>query len=785
MYEKASPKPGFMGFFDIKKAAKRIDRSIRDHHSDSKQKFETGQSNPILDQSDQWPGENGAQNTFEKPAEHNGDIFAEPISIEEPPRIFKRVAHEQVPKGCAHGDGDEPIQTNNFYNNLTLEDQTFPIWPLPYSLWFTRDPNSITGFALNHTDASQRVFGPDSSASPAQFYFNPPRIQSIVFSGHSVRHDNTHLLLTDHEKMSVTAKLVPEGSSNKSITFPLVQGMGFVTAIYNNIVPIIGSQVGFKDFKFQKSINGLKKYRVTLFNEVTWSLYVKGNVDLKLSGQNIIEGSGLCSDLIVQCCKGDSKFYDECCGIYPIKCDVSAEIESNDRRACLYSFSYSMIGTSKSGRGIVWCLPHHQEALTASSKKNATDLKLDSPTKGVMQAYIANSLTMKEFDLPVYVNWEPWSSVERFSGKANYSNKALEIIKKATELEVQQDVVAMANIDSMYTSGKILDKFAYIAYCAHFILHDASLTSIILPKIKQAIEIFARNQQAFPLVYDKTWKGLISSAEPAADFGNSCYNDHHFHYGYHIHAIALVAKVDSDNGTGSWLHDNNNLVYNYAQTLLRDVCNSSKKDRFFPQFRCFDWYHGHSFAHGIFASGDGKDEESSSEDYHFAYGMKLFANVTGHLDMENRANLMLAVMKRSMNMYMLFSDDNRIQPKRIIGNKVAGITFENKIDYATYFGRGQIGDEWVHGIHMLPITPISSYIRQKSFVKEEWDQKLGPIVNRITDGWKGILMLNYALFDPVESWRWFARSDWHDSLIDNGMSRTWSLAYTAGIGGAE
>jgi endoglucanase Acf2 len=40
----------------------------------------------------------------------------------------------------------------------------------------------------------------------------------------------------------------------------------------------------------------------------------------------------------------------------------------------------------------------------------------------------------------------------------------------------------------------------------------------------------------------------------------------------------------------------------------------------------FDWYHGHSFAKGLFESADGKDEESSSEDAFFAYAIKMWAD---------------------------------------------------------------------------------------------------------------------------------------------------------------
>jgi len=689
------------------------------------------------------------------PVIHNDgeDIFNSTISEGEPPSIYKRVQHNVIPKGCRL---DGPIQTNNFYNNLTLEDQTFPIWTQPYSLWVTNDANQLYGLAFNHTENTQKVFGPDNQA---QFYFNPPKIKSWVLSGEGLN-NNTGLTLDNHGKLSVTASFNYNGGN---ITFPLVQGMGFITSIYTNVRPILGSQVGVQEF----SQVGHNKYIAKLFNQVVWSVYVTGDIQLQLSNPNQIVGNRV-GNAIIQFARGDSRHYDECAGAYQVSLELSGKVYGDNGEYC---FNYGTQGTSIAGTGLVWCLPHHYEALVDTSRD--TQLQLDSTTKGVMKAFKTNVLTMKE-SLPVNVNWEPWAT---FSSSPNYSQNSINLIRQAAENDVNADVVAMANIDSMYTSGKILDKFSYIAYVCRFILKDSELTSKILPKVKEAIEIFANNKQKYPLVYDSTWKGLISSAEPAADFGNSNYNDHHFHYGYHIHAIALVAKIDP-----SWLHANNDLVYNYANMLLRDTA-SPKADSYFPQSRSFDWFHGHSFAHGIFASGDGKDEESSSEDYHFAYGMKLYAKVVGDEKMEARANLMLAIMKRSVNMYMLFSDDNKIQPPQIIKNKVAGISFENKIDYATYFGRGTIANEWIHGIHMLPITPISSYIRNEKFVREEWDQKLESIIDAIPDGWKGILMLNLALSDPRRAWKWFSRDNWDDRLIDNGMSRTWSLAFIAGIGG--
>ena len=84
--------------------------------------------------------------------------------------------------------------------------------------------------------------------------------------------------------------------------------------------------------------------------------------------------------------------------------------------------------------------------------------------------------------------------------------------------------------------------------------------------------------------------------------------------------------------------------------LVRDVANPSVEDDYFPVSRSFDWYHGHSFAKGLFESGDSKDEESSSEDALFTYGMKMWGQVTGDASMEARGNLMLSVQVSVMSL---------------------------------------------------------------------------------------------------------------------------------------
>jgi endo-1,3(4)-beta-glucanase len=172
-------------------------------------------------------------------------------------------------------------------------------------------------------------------------------------------------------------------------------------------------------------------------------------------------------------------------------------------------------------------------------------------------------------------------------------------------------------------------------------------------------------------VYDLLWRGLVSSStyltkDPNMDFGNSMYNDHHFHYGYFVHAAAVIAYLDP-----AWLAEGTNKAW--VNALVRDYANGVEDDAFFPFSRCFDWFHGHSWAKGLFESGDGKDEESSSEDAFSLYAVKMWGKVVGDANMEARGNLQLAVLARSLRHYFLMTSDNTVEPPRFIGNKVSGI----------------------------------------------------------------------------------------------------------------
>lgn len=161
-----------------------------------------------------------------------------------------------------------------------------------------------------------------------------------------------------------------------------------------------------------------------------------------------------------------------------------------------------------------------------------------------------------------------------------------------------------------------------------------------------------------------------------------------------------------------------------------------------------------------------------------AFGLKMWGTVTGDAALVARSNLQLAVLTRTLRNYYLYEDSNAVQPPNFIGNKVAGILFENKIHHTTFFSADI---EAIQGIQMIPVHGPTGLTRNKNFIQEEWDAFFGDgKIDNINNPWKGIAYAQYALVDPVGSWEFFASPSFQDSWIDGGASRSWFLAYAAG-----
>jgi endoglucanase Acf2 len=79
---------------------------------------------------------------------------------------------------------------------------------------------------------------------------------------------------------------------------------------------------------------------------------------------------------------------------------------------------------------------------------------------------------------------------------------------------------------------------------------DAIVAETCLDKSKETFNTFLRNVLPYPLFDDEIYRGIrslegIARNDVNAEFGNTALNNHHFHYGVHIHRNGTSSdKID-------------------------------------------------------------------------------------------------------------------------------------------------------------------------------------------------------------------------------------------------
>ncbi|CAN9402383.1 unnamed protein product [Alternaria alternata] len=715
----------------------------------------------------------------------SSNIF-QPIATGAPPSALPSRADHPVQKQHID-DKDVPIQTNKFYANFFLGSRSFSTWTHPYSLSWDNNPNDGTyGIAISHTTRDKFAFVPD--ANNTRFFISPIGIHHIILTAAELKSD-TSLSLERLGAFSTWVNLRPNNMQGTRIlmSLPVAQGMGMVTAVYDRAKPVIETTVFFLSLDWVERVNGVTdKYRTVLNDGSHWLLYVTsdgsiGTLPFVLENSTTITGP---ADFIgkIQVTKNPSgeaveSIFDHSAGVYAVNATISATVNG--------AFGSYTIDWTKGGLVerplLMYALPHHVESFDQQTAASLKDITLVTTTKGFARAIVADRMTMVENDLPDTIGFAPWAKNPNAAGGSeniNVNSQALALINQAGIAELSQDMIRQTSLNSMYYSGKGLVKFATIIYTLNSMTGNSQYAAAGLDRLKDAFNVFVNNTQPEPLVYDQVWKGIVSGASYSGDlgldFGNTLYNDHHFHYGYFVYTAAVIGHLDP-----TWLGQGSNKAW--VNSLVRDFANPVT-DEYFPFQRSFDWFHGHSWAKGLFESGDGKDQESTSEDTFATYAIKMWGRVIQDPNMEARGNLQLAVQARSIKNYFLMEANNTNQPAGFVKNKATGILFENKIDHTTYFG-GNI--EYIEGIHMIPLNPSSAYTRRRQFVQEEWATYFdNGRAEQVQGGWKSILKANQALFDQKASYDFFANPNFNEQL-DGGASRTWYLAYSAALLAAE
>lgn len=206
------------------------------------------------------------------------------------------------------------------------------------------------------------------------------------------------------------------------------------------------------------------------------------------------------------------------------------------------------------------------------------------------------------------------------------------------------------------------------------------------------------------------------------NFGHAFYQDHHFHFGYHIYAAAVVAKFLPTKAREQW---------DAVMIMARDIANPSSEDPYFPQWRHKDWFVGSSWASGIVPKTwgpdmNGRNQESISEAVNAYDGLALYgaAMLEAFTEVGDATRMAVARNVRDTGRFMLATEltagkmywqvcegdcgpgTQRIYPVEYTP-KVVGQIWSDSAQMQTWFG-----SSWwkVYGIQLMPQTAVSVHL---------------------------------------------------------------------------
>ncbi|RHY32591.1 hypothetical protein DYB32_002408 [Aphanomyces invadans] len=661
-----------------------------------------------------------------------------------------------------------PIPTNRWWGNLisTGKDvkEVLRVWTNPYAVAMLP-----TGIQVSYPAATRAFGGASGNPGASRYYLhgaqNDLTLSAAEFSSLAAEATSANFQVTSWDDLGVTVR--KDMGAAASMTSVFVSGMAFATATYVSLVPALTTEhaiqsVNGRALKEGEAVSGTK-FVVALANGQTWVVYASMEVSLAahLTTQ-LVAATSFSGTLQVALAASATDI-----AVYDSYRDCAVQGGTVVPATTSYTFRWATTGMCAAGL-LHFALLHHADTMDGATARQVNLTHLASTTRGAMVPFVSATAT--------------WTLQEPKLVSAGMFPRQRPTAARVTATDMRRHLTddihspwTLPLDGSYYFNGKAAQKYASLCLMAAdpAVSSDATLLATCRVKLEKLLAPFASNAWTYKLVYDAVYKGIVSSQgfvqkDLNADFGNTMYNDHHYHFGYWIATVAIANAVHP---TMASLPQLNQL----AALLARDVANDNGADTAFPTFRMFDWFRGHSYSHGVTALADGKDQESSSEEVNFHYGLMLFGQAVGNANVERLGRLMLTLNARSIQMYFLMDSANRIHPPAIRANKVTGIYFDNKVDYATWFSSER---HCIHGIQMIPVSPATEFVRTTRFVQEEWTDILAhtAIVKQNTESnpWLSLLLTNYAAINPDD-----AIKKLQTAAMDDGLTRSWALYMAA------
>ena len=312
----------------------------------------------------------------------------------------------------------------------------------------------------------------------------------------------------------------------------------------------------------------------------------------------------------------------------------------------------------------------------------------------------------------------------------------------------------LATWTDSYNEGQVMNRLIQTARIADLTGNIESRDKM-LATIKERLEdwlTYENGEVAFLFYYNNTWSAMLGY--PAGHGQDNNINDHHFHWGYFIHAAAFLEQYQPG-WASQWGDMINHLVY--------DASSPSRTHEKYPFLRNFSPYAGHCWANGFASFPQGNDQESTSESMQFHSSLIHWGSVTGNDEIRDLGIYLYTTEQKAVEEYWFDMNERTFKPdqpfslvSRVWGNSYDNGTFWTADIAASY------------NIELYPIHGGSLYLGHNTdYVQKLWTemtQNTGILQNEENANlWHDVMWKYLAFVDPQ------AAIDLYDSYPDRTM----------------
>ena len=293
-----------------------------------------------------------------------------------------------------------------------------------------------------------------------------------------------------------------------------------------------------------------------------------------------------------------------------------------------------------------------------------------------------------------------------------------------------------------YNEGQEMNRLIQTARIAE-LTGDSAAFQKLLATVKTRLENWLTHtapEVAFLFFYNQTWTALIGY--PAGHGQDVNINDHHFHWGYFIHAASFLEQFEP-----GWAAQWGGMV----NLLDRDAASQNRNDQLFPYLRNFSPYAGHCWANGFASFPQGNDQESTSESMQFNSALIHWGSVTGNDSIRDLGIYLYTTEQSAVEEYWFDQYNRNFGPtqqyslvSRVWGNSYDNGTFWTADIAASY------------GIELYPIHGGSLYLgHDTNYVNQLWaeiEQNTGILTNDPNVNlWHDVMWQYLAFVDPQKA----------------------------------